>query len=81
MSVNYPANSLSQVTPSKFSDLSPGGDTWSSNVQESAAGKPAKLPCPEVRFLKMIPSPGVKFQKNILSLSFFRQDCALHWKF
>ena len=36
-----------------------GGGTWSSNIRGGAAGKSEKLPCPRVKFLKMIPSPGV----------------------
>ena len=32
-----------------------GGGTWSSNTRGGAAGKSEKLPCPGVKFLKMIP--------------------------
>ena len=39
----------------------PGGGTWFMNIREGAAGESEKLPCPGVKFLKMIPCPGVKF--------------------
>ena len=38
----------------------PGGGTWFANIRGGAAGKSEKLPCPGVRFLKMIPCPGAK---------------------
>ena len=37
-----------------------GGGTWIANIRGGAAGKSEKLPCPGVRFLKMIPYPGAK---------------------
>ena len=36
------------------------GGTSITNIQGGAAGKSEKLPCPRVRFLKMIPCPGGK---------------------
>ena len=42
-----------------------GGGTWPTNIRGRAAGKSKKLPCPEVKFLKMIPCPGVKFSQTI----------------
>ena len=40
----------------------PGGKgTWSTNVRGGAAGKSEKLPCPGVKFLKMIPCLEVTF--------------------
>ena len=38
-----------------------GGGTWPTNIRERATGKCRKLPCPGVKFPKMIPCPGVKF--------------------
>ena len=38
----------------------PGGGTWFANIRGGAAGKSEKLPCPGVRFLKMIPCFGAK---------------------
>ena len=39
--------------------------TWCTNIREGAAGKSEQLPCPGVKFLKIIPSPGAKFSKTI----------------
>ena len=36
-----------------------GGGTWPTNIRGGASGKSEKLPCPGVKFLKMIPCPGV----------------------
>ena len=41
------------------------GGIWSAKIREGAAGKSEKLPCPGVKFLKMIPCPGVKFSYTI----------------
>ena len=38
-----------------------GGSTWPTNIRGRAAGKSKKLPCPGVKFPKMIPCLGVKF--------------------
>ena len=38
-----------------------GGSAWPTNIRGRAAGKSRKLPCPGVKFPKMIPCPGVKF--------------------
>ena len=38
-----------------------GGGTWPTNIWGGATGKSKKLPCPGVKFLKMIPFPAVKF--------------------
>ena len=46
-----------------------GGATWSTNIQGSAAGKSEKLPYPGVKFLKMIPSPRVKFSYTLSLVS------------
>ena len=46
----------------------------------SSAGKSDKLPCPGVRFLKMIPCPRANVL-NIMSLRFCEQNCAVPWKF
>ena len=40
---------------------SPPGGTWSANIRGGAVGKSEKVPCPGVKFLKIIPCPGVKF--------------------
>ena len=39
----------------------PGGGTWFTSIRGGAAGESEKLPCPGVKFLKMIPCSGVKF--------------------
>ena len=36
-------------------------NTWPTSIWGGAAGKSKKLPCPGVKFLKMIPCPRVKF--------------------
>ena len=50
----------------------PGGSTWIVSMRGGATGKSEKLPCPGVRFLKMIPCPGAKVLKQYPVLEFFR---------
>ena len=42
-----------------------GGGTWSMNIHGDAAEKCEKPPFSRIKFLKMIPSPGVKFSKTM----------------
>ena len=42
------------------------------NIRGGAAGKSEKLPCPGVKFLKMIPCPGVKCLKQYPVLEFLQ---------
>ena len=42
-----------------------GGGIWPTNIRGGAAGESERLPCPGVKFLKMIPCPVVKFSSKI----------------
>ena len=49
-----------------------GGGTLIANIRGGAAGKSEKLPCPRVRFLKMIPCPAAKVLKQYPVLEFLQ---------